>query len=72
MDVTHIVERINDLFHITNMEIYSRESGLTYHADKKVKKLGYCVNLTLETIEEARIHGVDMMVTRLRRKGDKW
>jgi len=63
MDVSHIVERINDLFNKTSNEIYSSESGITYHADKKVKKLGYCVNLTLETIEEARIHGVDMMVT---------
>lgn len=63
MDVSHIVERINDFFNVTNKDIYSRESGVTYHADKKVKKLGYCVNLTLETIEEARIQGVDMMVT---------
>ncbi|HAF0292655.1 TPA: Nif3-like dinuclear metal center hexameric protein, partial [Salmonella enterica subsp. enterica serovar Typhimurium var. 5-] len=63
MDVTHIVERINDLFNITNREIFLSESGITYNADNKVKKLGYCVNLTLETIEEARIRGVDMMVT---------
>ncbi|MCM3666549.1 Nif3-like dinuclear metal center hexameric protein [Mesobacillus subterraneus] len=63
MDVTYIVGRINGLFNIINEEIYSKESGLTYHADKKVKKLGYSVNLTLDTIEEARIQGVDMMVT---------
>lgn len=63
MDVLEIVERINDLFIVTNKEIYASESGLTYHADKKVTKLGYCVNLTLETIEEARIQEVDMMVT---------
>lgn len=63
MDAIYIVERINDLFNITNKEVYSRESGLTYHADKKVKRVGYCVNLTLETIEEARLQGVDMMVT---------
>ena len=63
MDVSHIVERINDLFNITSKEIYSSESGITYDANKKVKKLGYCVNLTLKTIEEARTHGVDMMVT---------
>lgn len=63
MDVSHIVERINNLFNVKSKEIYSSESGITYHADKKVKKLGYCVNLTLETIEEARVHGVDMMVT---------
>lgn len=63
MDAANVAERINALFNITNNEIYSMESGLTYHADKKVEKVGYCVNLTLETIEEARLHGVDMMVT---------
>lgn len=63
MDVLHIVECIKELFNITNEEVYSSESGITYHAGKKVKKIGYCVNLTLETVEEARIHGVDMMVT---------
>jgi dinuclear metal center YbgI/SA1388 family protein len=63
MDVLHIVEKIDKLFSVTNKEIYSSESGVTYNADKKVNKLGYCVNLTLETIEEARINGVDMMVT---------
>lgn len=63
MDALHIVEKIDDLFNMTNEEIYSGESGITYHEDKKVKKLGYCVNLTLETVEEARIHGVDMMIT---------
>lgn len=63
MDVSHIVKEINELFNVTNKEIYSSESGITYHANKKVKKIGYCVNLTLETIEEARIHGVDMMLT---------
>lgn len=63
MDVSHIVERINNLFEVNNKEVYSSESGITYQADKKVKKLGYCVNLTLKTIEEAKINGVDMMVT---------
>ena len=63
MYVSHIVERINELFNVKSKEIYSSESGITYHAGKEVEKLGYCVNLTLETIEEARIHGVDMMVT---------
>lgn len=63
MDVTYIVERINDLFIIKSKEIFDGESGITYNADKKVKKVGYCVNLTLETIEEARNRGVDLMVT---------
>ncbi|WP_078596391.1 Nif3-like dinuclear metal center hexameric protein [Evansella clarkii] len=63
MDVSQIVKRINGFFEVTNEDIYASESGITYHVEKKVNKLGYCVNLTLETIEEARIHGVDMMVT---------
>ena len=63
MDALHVVERIDELFNIRNKEIYSNESGITYNADKKVNKIGYCVNLTLETVEEARAHGVDMMVT---------
>lgn len=63
MDVSQIVEKINGLFNITNKEIYASESGIIYDANKKVGKIGYCVNLTLETIEEARKHGVDMMVT---------
>lgn len=63
MDVSHIVERINDFFEVNNKEVYSSESGITYQADKQVRKLGYCVNLTLETIEKAKAHGVDMMVT---------
>lgn len=63
MNVLHIVERINELFNIKNKEVYFSESGITYNADKEIKKIGYCVNLTLKTIEEARINGVDMMLT---------
>lgn len=63
MDVSNIVERINEFFNVENKEIYTSESGITYNAQKKIEKLGYCVNLTLETVEEARIHGVDLMIT---------
>lgn len=63
MDALQVVEKIDEFFNIRYKEIYSSESGITYNADKKVNKIGYCVNLTLETVEEARIHGVHMMVT---------
>lgn len=63
MDMSQIVNSIDTLFKGTGRKIYSDESGVTHQADKAVRKLGYCVNLTLETIEEARSHGVDMMVT---------
>lgn len=51
MDALHVVERIDELFNIRNKEIYSNESGITYNADKKVNKIGYCVNLTLELVK---------------------
>lgn len=38
MDVSYVVERIDALFNVTNKEIYSSESGITYQADRKVKK----------------------------------
>lgn len=63
MEVSYIVEKIDNLFNVASMQIYSSESGITYNANKKVKKIGYCVNLTLDTIEEARIQGVEMMLT---------
>ena len=63
MDVSYIVERIDELFNVTNKEIYFSASGVTFNAGKEIRKIGYCVNLTIETIEEARIHGVDMMIT---------
>jgi len=68
MDVSQIVERINELFNVTNKEIYASESGVTYHADKEVKKIGYCVNLTLTgecnlyTIQYAQFKGINLII----------
>ncbi|SOC40571.1 hypothetical protein SAMN05877842_10865 [Ureibacillus acetophenoni] len=38
MKVSYIVERITDLFNVTNEEVFSSESGITYDADKEVKR----------------------------------
>lgn len=68
IDVSKIVERINELFNVTNKEIYASESGVTYHADKEVKKIGYCVNLTLTgecnlyTIQYAQFKGINLII----------
>lgn len=68
IDVSQIVERINELFNVTNKEIYASESGVTYHADKEVKKIGYCVNLTLTgecnlyTIQYAQFKGINLII----------
>lgn len=63
MNAHAIVAKIESLFHGTDREIFANESGLTYDADQDVKRIGYCVNLTLETIEEARYHGLHMLLT---------
>lgn len=63
MDTNYVVEKMESLFQGTDKDIFINESGITYHAHNKVKRIGYCVNLTLETIEEARDQGVDLMVT---------
>ena len=63
MNAHAIVAKIESLFHGTDREIFANESGLTYEADQDVKRIGYCVNLTLETIEEARLHGLHMLLT---------
>ncbi|MFS0820389.1 hypothetical protein [Bacillus sp. 1P02SD] len=34
MDVSYVVERIDSLINVTNKEIYSSDSGITYQAEK--------------------------------------
>jgi len=63
MNASQIAERIDRLFTVSNPEVYGDESGITYDAGNSVDKIGYCVNLTLETIDQAKSHGVDMMIT---------
>ena len=63
MHVVKLVDKIIELFHGTDKEIFLKESGITYQANRDVKKIGYCVNLTLETVEDAKNQGVDMIIT---------
>lgn len=63
MDALQIAESIDSLFDINNKELYLSESGLTYQSNRNVNRVGYCVNLTLDTIEKAQSQGVDMIIT---------
>lgn len=63
METIKIVEKINGLFSSVKEEIYKAEAGLTCDGGRDVKKIGYCVNLTLETVEQARMKNVEMIVT---------
>lgn len=63
MEVGKIIGKIDCLFSSVKEEIYKVEAGLTYDGGRDVKKIGYCVNLTLETVEQAKNKNVEMIIT---------
>ncbi len=63
MRLTEINEYIESLFDSRDNEHYHEESGITVRGSEEVKRIGYCTNLTLDTIEEAITNKVDMIIT---------
>lgn len=63
MRLTEIEEFIISLFDSKNNACFHEESGITVRGTEEIKRIGYCTNLTLETIEEARKNNIDLMVT---------
>jgi len=63
MRLTEIEEYIVNLFDTKNNEHFEEESGTTVRGTEEIKKIGYCTNLTLDTIEEAKNNKVDLMIT---------
>lgn len=63
MRLAEIEECILDLFDTKDNEHFYKESGITVRWAGDVKRIGYCTNLTLDTIEEARKNNVDLMIT---------
>ena len=61
--LNEIVEYMNSLFRTKNLKSFSEEVGVTYDSQKPISKIGYCTNLTLDSIEKAAKHGVDLLVT---------
>jgi dinuclear metal center YbgI/SA1388 family protein len=51
------------MFSTTENKKYFEESGITVNCSRVIQKVGYCTNLTLATIEEARNHNVDLIIT---------
>lgn len=54
---------IESLFDTRSSDCFARESGITVRGAEEIKKVGYCTNLTLDTVEEAIRHDVNLMVT---------
>lgn len=63
MRLKEIEQYILELFTTKDNEYFYEESGITVRGTEDVKRIGYCTNLTLDTIEEARRNNVDLMIT---------
>ncbi|SCG82439.1 UPF0135 protein [Proteiniborus sp. DW1] len=63
MRLSEIEEFIVNLFDTKNNDCFHEESGITVRGTEGIKRIGYCTNLTLDTIEEARKNKVDLILT---------
>ncbi len=54
---------IDSLFLTRNNKEYSSQSGFNNLIKRDIKKIGYCTNLTEETVESAAKNKVDMLLT---------
>lgn len=63
MRLKEIEQYILELFTTKDNEHFHEESGITVRGTEDIKRIGYCTNLTLETIEEAKINNVDLIIT---------
>lgn len=63
MKLNEIIEYIDTQFETSNLDNYSDESGITVNSTIDIKKIGYCTNLTLESVEGANEAGVNLLIT---------
>ncbi|MBI9014687.1 MAG: Nif3-like dinuclear metal center hexameric protein [Clostridiales bacterium] len=63
MKLNKITDYILTLFDTTDNKEFHNESGVTFDSKKDIKRIGYCTNLTLHTIEEAKDRNIDLLIT---------
>ena len=63
MKLYELKSEIEGLFDTLDNPSFKSESGITISTEKEIKKVGYCVNLTLETVNEAAKNNIDVMIT---------
>lgn len=63
MRLTELEGFITSLFESKDNEHFQEESGVTVRGKDDVRRIGYCTNLTLDTIEEGRKNNVDLIIT---------
>ncbi|HYE80974.1 MAG TPA: Nif3-like dinuclear metal center hexameric protein [Clostridia bacterium] len=63
MRLTEFEGFIVSLFESRDNEHFHEQSGITVRGTEDISRIGYCTNLTLDTIEEGRKNNVDMIIT---------
>lgn len=63
MKLSEIEKHLYSLFNTNHLKEFQNESGITFRGSKDIKRIGYCTNLTLETINKAKSKDVDLLVT---------
>ena len=63
MNTEKIVKHIESLFITTDNENFRTESGITFDSRSDIKRIGYCTNLTIDSIEKAKDQKIDLLIT---------
>lgn len=63
MTLDAITHYLDNLFPTKELETFKEQRGITYRANKPIKKIGYATNLTPDVISDAVIKGVDLIIT---------
>ena len=63
LNIHQFEQSIQKLFNRELLQEFEDDFGFTYKADRTITTIGYCTNLSIETIEEAAKHHVDLMLT---------
>jgi len=63
MRLVEIERFIISLFESSENEHFHEQSGTTVEGTEEIRRIGYCTNLTLDTIEEGKKNNVDLIIT---------
>ncbi len=58
-----IEDYLQSVFRTKNNKLFTEESGFTYRGKEDIRKIGYCTNLNLGTVNEAVLKKVDLVIT---------
>ena len=58
-----IIDYTHTLFRTNKFDSYNNECGVTFDAANPIKTIGYCTNLTPDSIEKAKESNIDLLIT---------